>query len=182
MNEAINKSEGSRFETCRAVEISEIQFRSEVIENDRDQIRQLVAATEKFYPDEIDIAVELVGERLTRGTASGYEFLIAEWSGRFIGFACYGRIPCTRAAFDLYWIAVHPTFQSRGVGKQLLAAVEAAVREMEGTHLYADTSGRPDYASTRQYYLANGFQQVAQLDDFYAVGDAKVIYRKSVGL
>jgi GNAT superfamily N-acetyltransferase len=184
MNEAANRPDISIREKSHPSELplSEIRFRQELIAEDRDRVRQLVAATEKFNADEIEIAVELVDERLTRGAASGYEFLMAEWAGELVGFACYGRIPCTKAAFDLYWIAVQPTHQGRGIGRQLLAAIEASVRDLGGTHLYADTSGRPDYESTRQYYLANDFKQAAKLDDFYAAGDAKVIYRKSVAL
>jgi ribosomal protein S18 acetylase RimI-like enzyme len=97
-----------------------------------------------------------------------------------IGFACYGKIPCTREAFDLYWIAVHPDHQGCGLGRQLLSAVEQAIRSAGGTQLYADTSGRADYETTRRYYLATGFSPAACLKDFYAPGDDKVIFRKAV--
>jgi D-alanine-D-alanine ligase len=158
-----------------------IRFRQEIVATDLTRVRQMLAATGKFYPDEIDVAAELIEERLLRGGESGYEFIVAETDDPlFLGFSCFGKIPCTRAAFDLYWIAVEPTFQSRGIGRKILAAVESAVRLAGGTHLYADTSGRPDYENTRQYYRANGFQEVALLEDFYAPGDAKIIYRKTV--
>ena len=159
-------------------------------------------ATGKFYDDEAEIAVELIEERLNRGSSSGYEFVfvhklehktsveagedlvddgtdrLPEALGRVIGFACYGKIPCTRQAYDLYWIAVHPTHQGLGLGHLLLTAVERSIRQAGGTQLYADTSGRPDYESTRRFYLATQFEQAACLADFYAPGDDKIIFRK----
>ena len=38
-----------------------------------------------------------------------------------------------------------------------------------------DTSGRPDYAATRDFYAACGYRTAATLPDFYALGDAKVM-------
>jgi ribosomal protein S18 acetylase RimI-like enzyme len=184
---------------------SGVTFRCDVQPGDVNIVRELVLATGKFYEDEVEIAVELVEERLNRGSSSGYEFVFVHklehnntsneavqaqvdddtnrrWDaqGPVIGFACYGRIPCTRQAYDLYWIAVHPTHQGLGLGHQLLTEVERSIRHAGGTQLYADTSGRSDYETTRRFYLATQFEQAACLADFYAPGDDKIIFRKLV--
>lgn len=165
-----------------------LNFREGIQPADVVAIRHLVAATGKFNDEELSIAVELAEERLNKGAASGYEFVLAQLSSEpnidvtdqttVVGFACYGKIPCTRSSYDLYWIVVDPAQQGRGIGKQLLSCVERRLQERQATQLYADTSGRDDYAGTRSYYVANGFQQAALLPDFYAPGDAKVIFRK----
>ena len=41
-----------------------------------------------------------------------------------------------------------------------------------------DTSGRPDYTPTRDFYLARGYLAVARVPDFYAPGDDQVIFTK----
>jgi ribosomal protein S18 acetylase RimI-like enzyme len=64
------------------------------------------------------------------------------------------------------------------VGRILLRETEAEVRRRGGTRLYAETSGRPQYAATRAFYERTGFDQAEVLADFYDVGDARVTYCK----
>ncbi len=94
------------------------------------------------------------------------------------GYACYGPIPCTKSAFDLYWIAVDPRYQRHGLGRLLVSAVEERIKKSGGDRIYIDTSGRPDYAPTRAFYERNSFHRAACLPDFYAPGDDRVIYSK----
>ena len=49
-----------------------------------------------------------------------------------------------------------------------------------GGRVYAETSGRPLYESTRAFYLRCGYRREAELADFYAPGDAKVIFVKTI--
>ncbi len=147
---------------------------------DRDAVRNLVAATGFFSPEEVAIAVELVDERLARGSASGYEFVLAERGGRLAGYACYGPVAGTASSWDLYWIVVAPGVQGRGLGRHLLSATEERVRAAGGCRLYADTSARAQYAPTRGFYQATGFIQAAYLPEFYGPGDARVTYCKEL--
>jgi ribosomal protein S18 acetylase RimI-like enzyme len=147
---------------------------------DVEAVRGLVAATRMFNAEEVEIAAELVEETLRRGKASGYEFLLASQHGRLVGYACFGRIAGTQSSFDLYWIAVEPGLQGRGLGQLLLARSEARVRESGGGRLYVETSGRAQYAATRRFYERSGYRLEAQLPDFYAPGDAKLILAKTL--
>ncbi len=160
--------------------MSEAVYREEVRPADAGAVRRLVEATGFFHPEEIDIAQELVDERLAKGEASGYLFLFAEEGGELVGYSCYGIIPLTVASWDLYWIAVHPSHQGTGLGRRLLAATEAKIRAAGGTAAYAETSGRPQYAPTRAFYTRCGYDTAAVFDDFYAPGDAKYVFVKRV--
>jgi ribosomal protein S18 acetylase RimI-like enzyme len=160
--------------------LSTCRLRDEVLATDREAVRALVARTGFFRADEVDVAVELVDERLARGTASGYHFVFAEVDKTVAGYACYGPIACTTASFDLYWMAVDPQFQGQGIGRLLMAAVEARIREAGGQRIYIDTSGRSQYAPTRAYYEDHGFCCEARLRDFYAPGDDRLIYAKEL--
>lgn len=157
-----------------------LTFRHEVTADDPQRIKTLVQATGFFHDDEVEIAKELVDERLSKGDASGYFFLLAEHYGRVIGYSCYGPIPCTASSYDLYWIAVHPDYQGRGVGRQILHASERKIRERGGTRIYIDTSQRPQYASTRAFYEQSNYRHETTLTDFYGPDDGKVIYCKKV--
>lgn len=155
-------------------------FRYEVEPADRQLVRQIVESTGFFNPAEIAIAVELVEERLAKGDASGYHFVFASCGGQAGAYACYGPIAGTLHAYDLYWIAVHPAHQNQGVGARLLAQTEQCIRRQGGRQVYAETSSRDQYAPTRRFYQRHGYQRVAQLKDFYAPGDDKLIYVKEL--
>ncbi len=158
----------------------DVQLREDPEPADREAVRGVVAATGFFSAAEVAIAVELVDERLARGRASGYEFVLAERAGELVGYACYGPVSGTASSWDLYWIVVAPGEQGRGLGRCLLARTEERVRAAGGRRLYADTSARAQYAPTRAFYAASGFVQVAYLPDFYGPGDGKVVYEKVV--
>jgi ribosomal protein S18 acetylase RimI-like enzyme len=93
-------------------------------------------------------------------------------------YACYGRIPLTQASYDLYWIAVAPDEQRRGLGREVLQKAEAAALAEGAVTMYVDTSGRPQYTSTRHFYERTNYVVAAQFPDFYAPGDDKIIYSK----
>ena len=157
-----------------------VTLRDTLVPEDGQRVRRLVDRTGFFHPDEVDVAEELVMERLQKGETSGYAFIMADHYGRLAGYACFGPIPCTASSYDLYWIAVHPDFQGKGLGRRLLMEVEQRVKAAGGSRIYVDTSQRVQYASTRAFYESLGYSLEAVLKDFYAVGDGKTIYCKSL--
>ncbi len=161
-------------------EHANIVIRYQVKTEDSAAIEKLVAATGYFSQAELVIAVELVDERLAKGTASGYEFVLAEVESVVVGYACFGEIPCTVGSYDLYWIAVDPRYQRWGIGKQLLQQVESQVRQIGGRGIYIDTSGGEQYASSRGFYERCGYRLVANLPDFYGPGDPKHVFWRSL--
>ena len=158
-----------------------IKYLYEVGPDDPERIRELVEVTGFFYTAEIDVAEELIRERLSKGDESGYHFVLAEDNGRLVAYTCYGPIACTASSYDLYWIAVHPEFQGMGLGKRLLKVTERLIREAGGTRVYAETSQRPQYASTRSFYESRGYHQESLLSEFYGPGDGKITYCKVLG-
>jgi GNAT superfamily N-acetyltransferase len=155
-----------------------ITFRTDVSPSDVETVREIVGSTGFFNPTEIEIAVELVEDRLELGDESGYFFIFAEQAGRVLGYTSYGPIAGTAGSFDLYWIAVHPSQQGRRLGRLIMEETERRIRGSGGRRVYAETSGRPQYEPTRLFYERLGFFREAHLKDFYAPGDDKVFYVK----
>jgi hypothetical protein len=60
----------------------------------------------------------------------------------------------------------------------LVVESEQRIRHAGGRHVYIETSGRSQYSSTRAFYERCGYERVAEMADFYAPGDSKLIYRK----
>lgn len=146
---------------------------------DRDGFPDLLADTGMFTPAEIAVALELVDTALKGGEPADYLFRIAsEDGGPMIGYACFGSTPLTEGTFDLYWIAVSPAFQGRGVGRRLLAAAETEARKRGGRLMVVETSSQEKYAPTRVFYLAGGYGLAARIPDFYRPGDDKLIFTR----
>ena len=142
-------------------------------------LRRLVTEAGVFTGAEIELAVSLADDALAHGAEeSGHHFLLASRAGRLLGYTCYGPIDGTQGSFDLYWIVVDAAGQGRGLGRQLLARTEQRVRRQGGRRLFAETSGRPDYAPTRAFYERSGYAAEARIADFYALGDDRVTYGK----
>ena len=157
-----------------------IRFRKRARPEDLPALRELVESTRVFYPEELEIALELLNERLRLGSKSGYEFFFAERDGWLVGYCTWGPVPLTKASFDLYWIAVAPGAQGLGVGRRLMALAEAAVARRGGGQLFIETSSREVYARTRRFYRSGRYRQAARLRDFYGPGDHKIVFCKSI--
>jgi GNAT superfamily N-acetyltransferase len=145
---------------------------------DREPLETLIRETDFFNPQEIEVALELIDDRLANGEASHYQFLVGEVDGEIAGYACWGSIPGTVASADLYWIVVRPGQQGKGVGAKLLATAEEWMASEGRTRVYVETSTRPQYLPTRAFYASCGYQQVSELVDFYAPGDGKATFLK----
>ena len=159
-----------------------LAWRKNVTAEDMARVRSLVAATDMFNDAEIEVAASLVSERLAKGAASGCNFIFAERGSEVVGFACYGPIAGTQDSFDLYWIAVAPSEQRRGLGAELYARAEAEMEAAHAKQIYVETSCSDRYAPTRGFYQRLGFADQARLPDFYAPGDGKVIYVKTLSV
>ena len=158
-------------------------FRENVLATDVEQIRKAAESTGFFTAAELDVAVELVEERLAKGLDSGYHFLFADNpAGSLLGYTCFGEIPCTIGSYDLYWIVVHKNSQAMGLGHMLMRQTETTVAKLGGRGIYAETSGRSQYAPTRSFYLKNNYTVIATFKDFYAPGDDKIVFFKPLKL
>ena len=86
----------------------------------------------------------------------------------------------TQHAWDIYWLAVKR--YSRGTGiATLLKAAEKKIAQAGGTMAFIETSGKAQYDRTRRFYTTNDYQEICNIPDFYAPGDAKVLYQKILG-
>lgn len=167
------------------LQTAEIKLRRQLSSSDRHAVRELIESTGFFRSDEVEVAIELVDTRLEKGLASGYYFLFAETLSsanetNLIGYVCFGPIACTIASWDIYWIAVAPAQQGKGIGQMMMKEVESLIRELGGKNIYLDTSGQPQYAPSRRFYERCGFSVAAVLADFYDKGDDKVSLFKAV--
>lgn len=158
----------------------------EITSEDRAPLAALLGRIEQFKRDEVEVALELVDASLRDPVASGYECLVAQLDdagvehGSLCGYLCVGPTPMTEATWDLYWIAVDPKVQGRGIGRQLYAAFVERLRARGGRQVRIETSSKEDYAATGGFYERLGFSIDGRLRDFYAEGDDLLIFYRKV--
>lgn len=158
-----------------------ITFRTLPEKRDIKRVMEIVESTKFFYDHEVEIAAELVAERLAQGESTGYYFVFAEVDGVTAAYACFGPITMSKTCFDLYWIATHNDFRGKGIGRQLLEEIYKHARNMGCKIIIAETSGLEHYAPTRAFYISNKFDLEATLKNFYDEGDDKLFYTKRIG-
>ncbi len=149
-----------------------------------DEIETLVAltrATGFFHSDEIEIVREMFEDWQAHPESDEYAWIVEREHENAPprGFAVYGPASLAVGTYDLYWIVVDKNFQDKKIGSALLNFVEADLRRRNARQLYIETSDKPQYAPTRAFYERRGYELVAHFQDYYDVGDGKVVYFKA---
>lgn len=156
-----------------------MEYRCLLKRKDINSIERIVRESSFFNTEEISVAKELAFESYKKGSKkSGYNFIIAENNGEIMGFSCYGKIPCTKTSYDLYWIVIDKNFKNSGTGSSLLKETELAIKKESGERVYAETSSVELYTPTRKFYEKNNYLNVSEIKDFYDTGDNRIIYEK----
>jgi ribosomal protein S18 acetylase RimI-like enzyme len=152
-----------------------------LLNKDREKIKDILSATDMFTDEEIKVAMELVDEFLEKGEASGYEIYTAvKEDDEAIGYICFGKRPLTLATYDIYWIAVDPSYQGNGIGKSLIKFTEQKIKEKGGMLILVETSSQEKYQRTISFYNACGYTEVARIRDFYKPTDDLIIFAKYI--
>jgi ribosomal protein S18 acetylase RimI-like enzyme len=151
-----------------------------VVPADTPALAALAAATGVFKPLELDTLVELLGDYHALYHTLGHRCAASDDGDQLSGFTYHAPGAMTDRTWYLYWIAVAPHAQGRGVGAELLRYVEDAVRAAGGRLLLIETSGLPHYEAARQFYRKYGYEQAARVADYYADGDDQMIFRKRI--
>ena len=126
-------------------------------------------------------AVELFPPEMLPAMAAAYlggadeHWLVAD-GGAGLAYAAPERL--TDGTWNLLLLAVVPARQKQGLGRRLVAAVEAALVGKGARLLLVETSGMAGFAGQRRFYQALGFRREARIHDYYQAGGDKVIFAK----
>lgn len=151
----------------------------QLILEDRAKLHSMLIETRVFTSEEIEVAMEVIDIVLKDPTQKDYHiYCMVDDQGQPIGYICYGPAPMTQRTFDLYWIAVNPDFQGQRIGSQLLDFLERVLKGMNGRMILVDTSSIPEYEKAQKFYLQNGFQEVARMNDYYWPGNDRITFCK----
>ena len=97
-----------------------------------------------------------------------------------VGVAYCAPEPVTSGTWNLLMLWMKDGYEGRGFGKELVSHVENEIRNRQARLLIVETSQLPDFSSARAFYEKCGFNLEAEVKDFFAAGDNKLIYTKAV--
>lgn len=151
-----------------------------LIPDDRNKIEKILVDTGNFNDDEVKIALELIDVYINNKEQKDYEIFTDEddETKEVRGYVCIGPRPLTEGTYDLYWIAVNPAIQSKGVGSGLVKYIEEHIKNKNGRLILIETSGKPGYEKERKFYEKNNYGLLYRIKDFYRPGDDLVVYGK----
>ena len=138
---------------------------------------QAVLADTELFPSEM--LPDMVSGFLSDDQSSDI-WLTCEADGEAVGF-CYA-VPeeLAEGAWNMLAIAIQPTNQGSGCGGAITRHLEAELKGRGQRILLADTSGTNGFARTREFYRKNGYVEEARIRDFWAAGDDKITFWKSL--
>lgn len=149
--------------------------------DDIDALIALADSIELFSSDELEELRQMLTDSLNKdGAAHPHPFWITDDDGGLVGLAYCEPERMTSGAWNLQLIAVRPTHQKQGRGAKLLRFVEQTLIDQGARILLVETMGTPDFKYVRSFYQKNGFNEEAQIREFYAEGADKIIFRKAL--
>jgi ribosomal protein S18 acetylase RimI-like enzyme len=119
---------------------------------------------------------QLVEPYLSRGAP--HHWLVASIDEQVVGFAYAEPERMAEGTFNLLAIAVEASLQRQAIGKLLVSRLEEELRAGGGRVLVVETSSLDGYAATRAFYAGQSFAREAQIRDFYAEGEHKIVFWK----
>jgi len=145
---------------------------------DRQKIYDILVETNNFTDGEIKVAMELVDIYIGDKEQKDYEIFVDTEDEVIKGYVCVGPRPLTAGTYDLYWIAVNPSVQSKGIGSGLISYIENYLIQKKVRLILIETSGKLSYEKERKFYEKNKYDKLVEIKDFYDIGDSLVIYGK----
>jgi GNAT superfamily N-acetyltransferase len=143
---------------------------------DKPALMLILRDTPEFEPSEIPVAEEVIDTGLADPEC--YHLLVAECEGAVTGYICYGLTPLTESTWDIYWLAVEKHQRGRGIGGILIKSAEEGIARKQGRLIIIETSDKPMYENTRRFYLSHKYEFVCRIENFYAPGDDKIVFKK----
>ena len=143
---------------------------------DLDALKAVIESTGLFPPELLDNMTAAYFS----ATPTDDVWLTYEENGTPVAVAYYAPERMTEGTYNLYLIAVHSDRQGKRIGAALLIHIENTLREEGARILIIETSGLPEFESSRKFYDRCGYTREAVIREFYAEGDDKVVFWKKL--
>lgn len=152
-------------------------------ERERQALLSLAVSTGLFTPADAEGLLGGVLDSLAAGELPVGHAAIAcreSHDGPAVGWSYFAPDPYAEKIWNVWWIGVSPSHHGEGVGQAILSHVEQAAAASGARVIVIETSDQAPLARARKFYLKFGYEERGRIPDFYAEGDSKVIFSRSV--
>ena len=139
-------------------------------------LKEVLDTIELFPSDLLD---DMMSDYLHNSESEDIWFADTE-GGKPISIGYCAPEKMTEGTYNLYAIGVINDIQAKGVGGKMMSFIENHLRDNGHRILIVDTSGTPEFKSSREFYTKLGYTKEAVIRDFWAEGDDKVVFCKQL--
>ena len=150
---------------------------AETTAHHRDVIMAMLADSGQFDADGLAHVGETLDAHLSSPEEAIWLTALAD-DGEPVGVAYCTPEPLTSGTWNLLMLWVKAGHEGNGYGRALVGAVESRIAASEARLLIVETSRLPEFEGARAFYQRCGFSLEAEITDFFAEGDDKLIYTK----
>ncbi|MFV0626703.1 MAG: GNAT family N-acetyltransferase [Alphaproteobacteria bacterium] len=153
-----------------------LQFRDVMTAKDPEIIRNIAGSTGFFDKKDTEINFVIAKNALQGYNKEKYRYIFAEYNGKTVAYACFGKILDADFAYELYWLSTLNEYRGLGIGKKIMNELLLHIKKLGGRKLFVKTEGTTKYLPTRQFYEKCGFRNEAILKEYYQTYDDCHIY------
>lgn len=107
-------------------------------------------------------------------------WLTAHVDNQAVGL-CYAKSEdLTDGTWNMLALGVLEANRASNIGRTIVQSLETKLAAAGSRLLIVDTSSSDDFAAARAFYNAIGYAQEARIADYWAQGDDKIIFTKSL--
>ncbi|NEQ50905.1 MAG: GNAT family N-acetyltransferase [Leptolyngbya sp. SIO3F4] len=132
-----------------------------------------IAESIGFEPDECKVLSEMMTDYFSD---NGDHIWLTDDDDGPVGVAYCAPERMTNGTWNLLFIAIRPEYHGQGRGTSLIGHMEKLLKERNARMLLVETLASFDQA--RAFYRKCGYEEEAQIRDFYDAGADKIVYRK----
>lgn len=145
--------------------------------SDAPAILKIVEQSGQFDADALGHVDETLKQHLA---GSGEGIWLTADDGEPVGVAYCAPEPVASGTWNLLMLWMRSDRQGRGHGASLVRQMEQELRGREARLLIVETSGLEAFAPARAFYAKCGFVHEATIKNFFAAGDDKLVFTKSL--
>ena len=150
------------------------------VPTDLPALEAVIGAVGLFPPEMLDDMVSFAPPPEAGDDEAGEFWLVHDDGDGADAVAYCAPERMTSGTWNALLLAVRPDRQGRGIGRALMARVEALLAARGERLLLVETSGTDEFAHARGFYARIGYEREARVREYYDAGDDKVVYRKKL--
>jgi ribosomal protein S18 acetylase RimI-like enzyme len=145
-----------------------------MVESDQAAVEKLATSTGMFAPGEWQ-APDL------NNLSVDHRWIVATNNeNEVVGAAYFAPEQVSHSLWNTFFLAVNKDSHRQGIGRRIMNHIENLARSEGINTLIVETSSLESFSRARGFYLALGYVREAEIRDYYALGNNKIVFWKSL--